>query len=145
MRFPCPAEYYRRSRTGYLVPRSLPGVYSFRCSPSRSSGVRLHRFTLTCSGSSSRGLQALFRDPRSKPPISHAAGEPTTWDPSSSHEVSHPSSVHDPMNRPSGASSSEPPQAPAAGFHTGRASLYGLSQTLEGLILIELGGLVPCH
>jgi hypothetical protein len=113
MRFPYPAEYCRRSRTGYSVPRSLPGVHSFRWSPSRSSGVRLHRFTLTCSGSSSHGLQALFRDPLGKPPISHAAGEPTTWDPSSSHEVFRPSSVHHPISRLSDleqqAASNQPP------------------------------------
>jgi hypothetical protein len=105
------------SRTGYSVPRSLPGVAT-NGSPSRSSGPRLSPPSKD-DGSSSHRLQLFYRDPFRHRPLPRRRRTASGFG-SSSHGVLRPSSERAPVDR---HVAGVPPPTP---------TLHGLSQTLEG-------------
>lgn len=112
-------------RTGYSVPRFPHSVRGFRQSLSGLFGPHLPPKACVLGFILSRA-SALLQRPMLRVPPDPKIG-------AASHEVLRPSSVS-PLN--------ESAYCPGP---TRNAALPGLSQTFEGFILIEPGGLVSCH
>jgi hypothetical protein len=108
-------------------------------SPLGFSGPRLPPSRSHVSGSSSHELPASFRDPLGHDPRDRS---PTTSTEAQAVETT--GTGVPPMRFPA-PPAHEPGESVIVPVPPGTPSLHGLSQTLEGFILTEPRGLVPCH